>query len=107
MIVDILSILALLILLTIAVIAVIVLGGLPGRIAEKRGHPYAQAVKVAGWVGVFTLGIIWPLALIWAFVNKMQDRPGSETPQDADKIAQLAKRIDVLEATLREHGRPS
>ncbi len=107
MIVDILAILVLLFLLTIAVTAVIVLGGLPGRIAEKRGHPYAQAVKVAGWVGVFTLGIIWPLALIWAFVSQMQDRSDRETSQDADKIAQLAKRIDALEATLREHGRPS
>lgn len=29
---------------------VFIAGSLPGRIAKSRGHPWAQAVTVAGWV---------------------------------------------------------
>jgi Protein of unknown function (DUF3302) len=55
------------VLLTAAVIVVVELGGLPGKIARDRGHPQAASVNVAGWLGLATLGILWPLALIWAF----------------------------------------
>lgn len=55
------------VLLTAAVIVVVELGGLPGKIARDRGHPQAAAVNVAGWLGLATMGILWPLALIWAF----------------------------------------
>ena len=46
---------------------IIVLGGLPGAIAKKRGHPYAEVINVASWVGIFT-GIFWPLVFICAFL---------------------------------------
>jgi len=48
------------------IVLVVLLGGLPGHIARKRGHPSADAVAVAGWIGIFTFGIIWLIALIWA-----------------------------------------
>ena len=41
----------------------------PGMIARKRGHPWAQAVAVAGWVTLFLGFALWPIALIWAYVD--------------------------------------
>lgn len=47
----------------------LVLGALPGKIAQRRNHPCAEGVKVAGWVGLFMGGVFWPIALIWAYVD--------------------------------------
>jgi hypothetical protein len=57
------------ILLVVAVIVVVTLGQLPGSIAQKRGHQQAAAINVTSWLGVATLGLLWPVALIWAFLK--------------------------------------
>ncbi len=54
------------VLLVAGVIVAVTVGGLPGKIAWQRGHPQAAAVTAAGWMGLATLGLLWPLALIWA-----------------------------------------
>ncbi|HEX5272259.1 MAG TPA: DUF3302 domain-containing protein [Gemmataceae bacterium] len=58
------------------VVIVVTLGSLPGQIAHKRGHPQAAAITVAGWLGLVTGGIVWPLALIWAFLRPIAVGPG-------------------------------
>lgn len=63
---------ALFVLLVIIVSALAVLvwaAMLPGKIAKGRAHPQAEAIKVAGWVGLVFGGLFWPLALIWAFTK--------------------------------------
>jgi amino acid transporter len=68
---DTLSIFAVIVLLVLAIsaiVAIVALGSLPGKIARQRSHPYAQAVTVAGWIGLIFLAL-WPLALIWAYVD--------------------------------------
>jgi len=67
MVLWIIAFLLILALIGAAVYLIIDLARLPGEIAEHRGHPYAEAVRIAGVLGIFT-GIIWVLALIWAFV---------------------------------------
>jgi hypothetical protein len=42
---------------------------LPGHIAKIRNHPQAEAVTVAGWVTLIFGFALWPLALIWAYVD--------------------------------------
>ncbi len=42
---------------------------LPGMIARSRNHPWAQAVAVAGWVTLFFGFVLWPVAVIWAYVD--------------------------------------
>lgn len=71
---DIFAFVVLATLLATVVVVVVVLGSLPGAIARKRGHPQADAVNVASWLGMATLGILWPLALIWAFLKPPVDR---------------------------------
>ncbi len=64
-----LGIFALIVLLTILLSilgAAIWLAMLPGKVAHRRGHPQAEAINVAGWLGILT-GIIWIVALIWAY----------------------------------------
>jgi membrane-bound acyltransferase YfiQ involved in biofilm formation len=69
-----------LIILVVSVVAVVCIAGwLPGHIAKARGHPYADAVTVAGWVTLFFGFALWPIALIWAYVDiprrKAEPRP--------------------------------
>ena len=66
------DIFALIILITLAVFAVLVwaiLGMMPGKIAHQRNHPQAEAITVCGWWGVLTMGLLLPVAWIWAYTN--------------------------------------
>jgi hypothetical protein len=59
-----------LVFLLITAIAVLVAMAMaPGHIARSRNHPWAQAVEVAGWVTLIFGFVLWPLALIWAYVD--------------------------------------
>ena len=59
----------LLILLASALAMFFIAGSLPGHIAKSRGHPWAQAVTVAGWVTLICGFALWPVALIWAYID--------------------------------------
>jgi len=56
------------ILLITAVVVIIFVGGLPGRIARRLNHPHANAITAAGWISLVTLGALWPIAFVWAFL---------------------------------------
>ncbi len=69
---DGLQIFALIILITIAITIIgvwIFLGMLPGQIAKKRNHPQAEAINICGWWGAITMGLLMPLAFIWAHTS--------------------------------------
>lgn len=68
----------LLVLLAAAVAVWVIIGMLPGRIARQRNHPQADAINVCGWWGVLTMGILCPLAFIWAYTNPC-DAPAEST----------------------------
>ncbi|MGG5821782.1 DUF3302 domain-containing protein [Falsiroseomonas sp. HW251] len=60
-----------------AVVAVFVaLGMLPGRVARRRGHPWAEAVAVGGWATLICGFVFWPLVLVWAYVDVPARRGG-------------------------------
>jgi hypothetical protein len=70
-----------LIVLAVSTIGVIIIvGALPGQIARSRGHPWAQAVTVAGWVTLLCGFVLWPIALIWAYVD-VPERSKQEAPR--------------------------
>jgi Kef-type K+ transport system membrane component KefB len=66
---DIFAWIVLIVLVASTVAVLVFLAMLPGMIATKRGHPWAQAVTVAGWVTLFLGFALWPVALIWAYVD--------------------------------------
>jgi lysylphosphatidylglycerol synthetase-like protein (DUF2156 family) len=49
---------------------IIVVHDIPYEIAVKRDHPHQDAIHVAGWISLFTLGVIWPFLWIWATLYK-------------------------------------
>jgi hypothetical protein len=63
-----------------------ILGELPGKIAAQRGHPQTDAIRVAGWFGLLTLGILWPLALIWAYTKPGSHRDSAALPDELDAL---------------------
>ncbi len=84
------------VLISFVIFLAVKLGPLPGNIASKRGHPQADAINVLGWIGVVTMGLAWPIALVWAYT-----RSGEQ------QAAHLGERVTVLEsevAALRAHG---
>jgi hypothetical protein len=78
---DIFALVVIAVLLAAVVIAVVGLGSLPGAIARKRGHPQAAAVNAASWLGIATLGLLWPLAFVWAFTNRRPPRRSNRNPR--------------------------
>lgn len=79
---DVFAIVVLFILGFAVIAAWIVLGMMPGKIAARRSHPNADAIRVCGWWGVITLGLLLPLAYIWAYTA-----PGHEpeSPPEDDE----------------------
>ena len=65
---DIFAAIVLLLMIATAVAVLVVLAMMPGKIAAQRNHSQADAVKVAGWLGMLT-GIVWILAMIWAYMK--------------------------------------
>lgn len=63
------------VLLASAVAVFVAMAVAPGRIAKKRNHPWAEAVEIAGWVTLIFGFVLWPISLIWAYV----DVPSKET----------------------------
>jgi hypothetical protein len=109
---DLMAFVVFAVLVAAILVIVVALGSLPGSIARKRGHPQAAAVNVASWLGLATAGLLWPLAMIWAFCVAQPRRPLGSTaeqqpqafsdPVAKDQLAHMQARLDSLQAALRE-----
>lgn len=78
---DIFALIVLIVLVAAGLAIWAILGAYPGKIARERNHPQADAIAMCGWWGVITLGILTPLAFIWAYSNPdytLRGRPKSE-----------------------------
>ena len=78
--IDIFAIVVLLGAIASAVGIFLILGMAPGYVARKRGHPWAQAVSVAGWITLIFGFVLWPLAFVWAYVD-VPARPAKDRPE--------------------------
>lgn len=67
--IDIFAWIVLIVLIATLVAVFVALGVLPGRIARRRGHPWADAVAIGGWATLICGFVFWPLVLIWAYVD--------------------------------------
>ena len=104
---DIFSFVVLAVLVAVTVYLAILLGAQPGRIAERRGHPQADAIRVAGWVGLLTLGLFWPLALIWAYTRPGSPAAGSDAEERLAELSQRVERLEAERGASREEGAES
>ena len=101
---DIMAFVVFAVLIAAAFVIVVGLGMLPGWIAQRRGHPQAAAINVASWLGVATLGLLWPLALIWAFTqsSRAASEPAQAPASPHPGVTALQARIDALETALHQ-----
>ncbi len=67
--IDIFAWIVLIVLIATLVAVFVALGMMPGRIAQRRGHPWAEAVTVGSWATLICGFAFWPLVLIWAYVD--------------------------------------
>lgn len=88
------------------------LGGLPGRVAADRNHPYAKSIQVGGWASLFLGVVTWPLILMWAYADPKShflESKSNETDSDLrDEVAQLRRQFEELstiESQQREEGK--
>jgi predicted membrane protein len=104
---DIFSLLILLVIIALVVGLLLLLAWLPGNLAKKRHSPWAEAINVAGWIGIL-LPPIWMLALISAF---LRPRTGAgaqiaisetEAAELSASINPLAERMANLETAMRQ-----
>ena len=87
---DIFALIILFVLAAAAVAVLIILGMLPGRIARQRKHPQADAIAVCGWWGSITLGMLMPIAFIWAYTDarwREGESSGTDHAAGSDKEA--------------------
>ena len=100
MVLNILTIVVLIALVGMIGVAVAFLGMLPGKIAKGRSHPQTEAINVASWLGIITLGVLWPFALIWAYIRPREQ----STVEGSEKLAGLESRVESLEEQIRRLG---
>lgn len=86
------------------VAAIVVLGALPGNIARRREHPQADAITAAGWLGIASLGILWPLAFVWAFLRSSPQAVAQTVSTDdvSTQLTEMQSRLDVLESSIKK-----
>lgn len=92
MVLDIFALIVLGILIAAVIWMVVMLGPVPGNVAQGRGHPQADAIRVLGWIGIITLGPAWLAALVWAYTKPVG-------------TAGLSERVAALEDELRHRKR--
>jgi hypothetical protein len=94
-----------LILLTGAgLVGAVFLASLPGKIAADRGHPQADAIRVAGWLGLLTMGLFFPIALIWAYTRPPGSQEIEALRQEVDRLRDLVDGFERGGTPTREEG---
>lgn len=96
MVFDIFALIVMGILIALVIFLVVLLGPMPGKIAKKRGHPQADAIGVLGWVGVVTLGLAWPFALVWAYTRSSE--------QHAEHLGERMAALEAEVAAMKSSG---
>ncbi len=80
---DYFAFIVLIVLIAVVIAAWIMLAMMPGQIAKKRGHPQAEAINVMGWWGAITMGVLAPIAWVWAYTKPVA-KPIDVPPPEAE-----------------------
>lgn len=102
---DVFSLLILLFLILLGVGLILLLAYTPGAVARSRHSPWAEAINIAGWVGILVFPI-WIVALAAAFVRPSTGDGAAiaiseaETAELAATISSISERLKNLENEL-------
>lgn len=78
----------------------------PEKVAEKKHHPQAAAIQALCLMSLVFGGLLWPLAMLWAYMKPMEFRLArdEDDPNPGDRLKRLPARADEVEVTsLRDH----
>lgn len=89
---EIFALIVLGVLVAVAIWLVVLIGNIPGRMARSADHPQAEAINLLAWVGLFTGGLGWLIALVWAKTRPMP--PGRALER---RVAELEARLEQIE----------
>lgn len=79
---DYLALALLIAVVVILAVAIAALFDLPYRVAVQRHHPQRDAIHAACWLSLFTAGMLWPLAFIWALSVPAPATDAKPEPRD-------------------------
>ena len=97
---DYFALIVLIVLIAVVIAAWIMLAMMPGQIAKKRGHPQAEAINVMGWWGAITMGVLAPIAWVWAYTNPNATLSGkTNSDPDSSRRSPEAKPDPVPDAS--------
>lgn len=110
--------------LSILVLIIVPIGGivlfwlvhiLPEKIAEKKHHPQAAAIKTLCLLSLVFGGLLWPIAWLWAYTKPVlykmaygTDKGEDHEPAEAEagdaaelrkEVARLRRKVDALAAS--------
>lgn len=81
---------------------IIVVHDIPFEIAVHRNHPHQDAIHIAGWISMFTLGAIWPFLWIWATLYREDRGWGFVNSKNAAQVPVVQSTLDAFEKRI-EH----
>jgi hypothetical protein len=83
---------------------------LPEKIAERRGHPQADAIKTLCLLSLLFGGLLWPLAWIWAYSKPVfykmaygTDRLAHAVPGAQPPAAHVEEDVPSVEQLVGHH----
>lgn len=113
------NVLAWVVLIVVPVVAISVfwlLHILPEKIAERKNHPQADAIKTLCLLSLFFGGLLWPIAWLWAYSKPVlyklaygtdkvvhgEEHPAHPAPEESSKaeLEDLRKRNAELQRKL-------
>lgn len=83
----------------------------PEKVAERRNHPQASAIQALCLMSLVFGGLLWPLAMLWAYMKPLEFRLAHDDDDPAPKPGDTIRRTPIattpgeqVEVTsLREH----
>ncbi len=103
---DYIALFLLIVILALVVYGLIALWSIPYEIAKSRNHPHQEAIGVATWVSLFTLGILWPFLWIWATLYQpgrgwgFSNNPGT-SPADPS-VTEPVRRVAAIQTATQK-----
>ena len=79
---DTFALIVLILLIGLVIAGWLLLAMWPGQIAKRRNHPQAEAINVMGWWGAITMGVLSPVAWVWAYTNPAASLSGGGPATD-------------------------
>ena len=104
---DVLAIVVMVLVPLVGIAAFLFVHVLPEKIAEKRHHPQAAAIKTLCFLSLAFGGLLWPIAWLWAYTKPVSYRLAYGTDKHESYYVEMAAKAarGELDAAQLQHLR--